>query len=275
MWDFTRGRCTTATSSPTPRVDRIYIPDMLFQVTDDGGRTLRPLGTRASTSTTTSIWVDPANADHMLVGNDGGLYRSWDARQDLELLRQPAAGAVLRCGVDNALPFYNIYGGCRTTIPWAAVADQVGSRDPQLRRLRDEGRRRLYVAHRSGRSQHHVRPIAARRAVALRPETSENVGINRSRRRASGVPLELGHAADRRPACAQATLHRGRNSSAARRSRRQVAQISPDLTRQIERNTLKMMGKVWGVDAVGQEHVDVELPNISAMSESPNKAGLL
>src|SRR6185436_5080747 len=59
-------------------VDRLYVPDVLFQVSDDGGRTLRPLGTRSMHVDNHIIWVDPVNTNHLLVGNDGGLYRSFD-----------------------------------------------------------------------------------------------------------------------------------------------------------------------------------------------------
>ena len=59
-------------------VDRVYVPDVIFQVSDDGGRSLRALGQRAMHVDNHIIWVDPNNTQHMLVGNDGGLYRSFD-----------------------------------------------------------------------------------------------------------------------------------------------------------------------------------------------------
>src|SRR3954465_10890138 len=55
-------------------VDRIYVPDVVFQVYDDGGKTLRSLGHRHMHVNNQVIWVDPANTNHVLVGNDGGLY---------------------------------------------------------------------------------------------------------------------------------------------------------------------------------------------------------
>src|SRR5262245_11439993 len=52
--------------------DRIYVPDVIFQVSDDGGKTLRPLGQRAMHVDNHIVWVDPHNRNHYLVGNDGG-----------------------------------------------------------------------------------------------------------------------------------------------------------------------------------------------------------
>src|SRR4029078_11103205 len=51
--------------------------------------------------------------------------------------------------------------------------------------------------------------------------------------------------------------------------------ISPDLTRQIDRNTLPIMGKVWGPDAVAKNASTALYGNISALAESPKKEGLL
>src|SRR5947208_573212 len=59
-------------------VDRIYIPDIIFQVSDDAGKTLRALGQRNMHVDNHIIWVNPKNTNHLLVGNDGGLYRSFD-----------------------------------------------------------------------------------------------------------------------------------------------------------------------------------------------------
>jgi hypothetical protein len=51
--------------------------------------------------------------------------------------------------------------------------------------------------------------------------------------------------------------------------------ISPDLTRQIDRNTLPVMGKVWGPDAVAKNTSTALYGNISAIAESPKKENLL
>jgi len=51
--------------------------------------------------------------------------------------------------------------------------------------------------------------------------------------------------------------------------------VSPDLTRQIDRNTLPVMDRVWGVDAVAKNASTSLYGNIVALSESPRKEGLL
>jgi hypothetical protein len=59
-------------------VDRIYVPNVILQVSDDGGRTLRPLGERSKHVGNHAIWIDPKNTDYYLVGCDGGVYESFD-----------------------------------------------------------------------------------------------------------------------------------------------------------------------------------------------------
>jgi len=51
--------------------------------------------------------------------------------------------------------------------------------------------------------------------------------------------------------------------------------VSPDLTRQIAGNKLKLMGKVWGVDAVGKNTSTSLYGTIVNVAESPIKEGLL
>ncbi|HJZ11141.1 MAG TPA: glycosyl hydrolase, partial [Acidobacteriota bacterium] len=51
--------------------------------------------------------------------------------------------------------------------------------------------------------------------------------------------------------------------------------VSPDLTRQIDRNKLEVMGRVWSVDSVAKNSSTSFYGNIVAMAESPLQAGLL
>ena len=51
--------------------------------------------------------------------------------------------------------------------------------------------------------------------------------------------------------------------------------ISPDLTRQTDRNTLPVMGRVWSPEAVAQHQSTATWGNISALSESRKREGLL
>ena len=51
--------------------------------------------------------------------------------------------------------------------------------------------------------------------------------------------------------------------------------ISPDLTRQTDRNTLPVMGRIWSPEAIAQHQSTATWGNISALSESRKREGLL
>ena len=92
-------------------VDRIYIPDVVFQVSDDGGRTKRALGERLKHVDNHAIWVDPNNTNYMLVGCDGGVYESHDRAANWHFKANLPIAQFYDVAVDNQFPFYNVYGG--------------------------------------------------------------------------------------------------------------------------------------------------------------------
>src|SRR5436305_15126023 len=51
--------------------------------------------------------------------------------------------------------------------------------------------------------------------------------------------------------------------------------LSPDLTRHINRNTLPVMGRVWGVDAVAKGASTSWYGNVVSLAESPLQEGLI
>src|SRR5262249_13097533 len=51
--------------------------------------------------------------------------------------------------------------------------------------------------------------------------------------------------------------------------------VSPDLTRQLDRNRMKMMDRVWSVDAVAKNASTSFYGNCVSLSESPKQEGLL
>jgi len=51
--------------------------------------------------------------------------------------------------------------------------------------------------------------------------------------------------------------------------------ISGDLTRQLDRNALPVMGKIWGPEAVAKNASTAFYGNLAQISESPKRAGLI
>jgi photosystem II stability/assembly factor-like uncharacterized protein len=258
-------------------VDRVYIPDVLFQVSDDAGKTLRPLGTRNMHVDNHIIWVDPDNTNHLLVGNDGGLYRSFDRGATWVFFENLPLAQYYDVDTDNAAPFYNVYGG---------LQDNYSLGGPS--RTRSEHgilNQDWFVTQDGDGFVSHVDPedpntvyAELQHGVIVRydKKTGERIGIQPQEEK-GGTPLRWNwdapfiispHQHTRLYFAAQ-FLYR----SDDRGSTWKV--ISPDLTRQLDRNTLPVMGKVWGPDAVAKNTSTALYGNISAIAESPKKEGLL
>jgi photosystem II stability/assembly factor-like uncharacterized protein len=58
--------------------DKLFITDTYFKVSYDGGKSFSNLGEINKHIDNHAIWVDPKDANHLLVGCDGGVYETYD-----------------------------------------------------------------------------------------------------------------------------------------------------------------------------------------------------
>lgn len=92
----------------------VYQMDVFLNVTRDGGKTFKVLGTgREKHSDNHALWIDPQNGNHLLAGTDGGLYESYDEGTTWRHFPNMPISQFYKLGLDNALPFYNIVGGAQ------------------------------------------------------------------------------------------------------------------------------------------------------------------
>ena len=80
-------------------------------VTEDGGSNWSRVGWEAKHVDEHALWIDPDNTKHMLTGNDGGMYETWDRGDNWAFMANLPVTQFYRVAVDNDEPFYNIYGG--------------------------------------------------------------------------------------------------------------------------------------------------------------------
>jgi photosystem II stability/assembly factor-like uncharacterized protein len=258
-------------------VDRVYIPNVIFQVSDDAGRTQRPLGERLKHVDNHTIWIDPNNTDYYLVGCDGGVYESFDRGANWNFKANLPVAQFYDVAVDTAVPFYNVYGGTQdnnslggpaktrntagiVNSDWIATnggdgfKSQVDPTDPNI----------IYAESQNGGLVRFDKRNGERVGIA----PIEGKGIE-SQRYNWDSPFIISPHSNTRLYFAGHKLYKTDNRGDDWKV------ISGDLSRGLDRNALPVMGKIWGPDAVGKNQSTALYGNASAVSESPKKAGLI
>ncbi len=91
--------------------DKIYLMDVRIQVSDNGGKSFQRLSERGKHSDNHAIIFRENDPNYLLIGSDGGLYESFDNAENWRFINNMAITQYYKVAVDDALPFYNIYGG--------------------------------------------------------------------------------------------------------------------------------------------------------------------
>lgn len=115
-------------------IRRVYVLGSQVHLSDDGGRTFRV--NRDMTPTYDigvhgdhhALWVDPEAPSHLLLGNDGGIYESWDRAVSWRKINNIPLTQFYAISLDMETP-YNIYGGAQDTHSWvgpSATRNQSG-----------------------------------------------------------------------------------------------------------------------------------------------------
>ena len=91
--------------------DRIYLADVRFQVSEDGGKTFTRLTEENKHSDNHALAFRTSDPDYLLAGSDGGVYESFDLAKNWRFMGNLPLTQYYKVAVDDAEPFYNIYGG--------------------------------------------------------------------------------------------------------------------------------------------------------------------
>lgn len=258
-------------------VDRVYVMNVFIMVSDDGGRTLRPLGERSKHVDNHVIWIDPANTSHYLVGCDGGVYESFDRAATWDFKSNLPITQFYDVTTDNAAPFYNVYGGAQdnfnvggpsrtrsasgivnsdwfVTLGGDGFRTQVDPEDPNT----------VYTE-----LQYGV-------IVRFDKRTGERMGIQPSEGRGEEAlrfnwdsPFIISPHAHTRLYFAADKLFRSDDRGDSWKV------ISGQLSRGLNRDLLPVFGKVQSVDAIARHASTDPYGNSSALAESPKKEGLI
>lgn len=108
-------------------VDLIYGMDIFMQVSRDGGKTFKNLGTKYKHVDEHVLWIDPSNTSHMLSGCDGGLYETHDAGATWAFHDNIPITEIYKVTVDKSKPFYYVYVGTQDNNSLGGPSQTVNS----------------------------------------------------------------------------------------------------------------------------------------------------
>ncbi|MCK5136944.1 MAG: hypothetical protein KAR19_14250 [Bacteroidales bacterium] len=89
----------------------LYLVDYNIQISDDHGKTFRRMTERKKHSDSHSINFRDDDPDYFLIGTDGGIYESFDLAENWRFVTNLPITQYYKLAVDDSEPFYYIYGG--------------------------------------------------------------------------------------------------------------------------------------------------------------------
>ncbi len=258
-------------------VDKVYAIDVVSKFTEDGGKTWKKLGITGKHVDDHVFWIDPDNTSHILAGCDGGLYETFDGGKNWRHFDNLPIVQFYRVYVDNQEPFYYVYGGTQdnssiggpsrnlssqgvTSCDWYTTVGGDGfwgMVDPQNPDI-------VYSEYQYGNLYRYDRKSGER--LYIRPQPGENELTYRWNWNAPFLISPHNH---KRLYIAANYVFRSDDMGQS------WEKISPDLTRNMDRNFKPCMGKYWPFDTPGKDVSTSLWGTIVAMDESPLVEGLI
>ena len=258
--------------------DVLFFMDTYAHWSEDGGKSCKRLGNeRYKHVDNHCMWINPDDTDHWLMGCDGGMYETWDAGENWAYKANLPITQFYKVSTDNETPFYYVYGGTQDnntlggpsrTLKRSGIDNsdwfitnggdgfeaQVDPTDPNT----------VYAQSQYGNLWRFDK--ASGEKISIKPREGKDDApyvwnwdapllISRHK------PTRLYFAADK--------LFKSEDRGNSWET------ISGDMTRDIDRNKLPIMGRVWGPEAINYHRSTSIYGNIVALDESPQKEGLL
>ena len=263
---------------PDPhRQGRIYAANVFLMVSDDEGRNWRRVSSEHRHVDDHALLFDADDPNYLLVGGDGGLYESFDRGSTWRFVPNLPITQFYRVEVDYAQPFYNVYGGTQDNGSLMAPSRTFTSHgirnsdwintlgaDGYQTRIDPAEPDIFYAMIQYGGLVRYDRLTGETLDIQPQPEPGEP-GLRWN----WDSPLVLSSHGRGRLYFAAQRIYRTDDHGNSWRP------VSEDLSRQIDRNQLEVMGRVWSVDAVWKNVFTSPYGSIVSLDESTLEEGLL
>ncbi|MFC1627515.1 WD40/YVTN/BNR-like repeat-containing protein [Gemmatimonadota bacterium] len=259
--------------------ERVYILGTSSSVSENGGASFRTLPTSPTYDIGVhadhhSLWIDPADTSHLILGGDAGIYISWDRGQTWQRFNNFAIGQFYSIGADMQEP-YRIYGGLQDNHSWMGPSrtrrftgiinddwDQIGFSDGMYAQPDPVDPRRVYLDSNGGN------------IFRIDPETGSSLGIK---------PVPPEGERYRFDWCAPIaisphdhnTIYLGGNRLFISDNGGDSWSMTEDLSRALDRDQLEIMGRLTDGETLSRHDGTNSYGEITTISESPITKGLL
>ena len=263
---------------PDPhRFDVVYHANVVLGRTEDGGKTFEGVGNRNKHVDNHAVAFHPTDKDFLLVGCDGGLYRSNDYAKTYDFTENLPLTQFYKVDVDYDWPVYHVVGGTqdnnsqygpsrtlsrngisnrdwRITIGGDGHDCAIDPKDPNV----------IYCESQQGYLRRFDRKTGESVDIRPQPEKGEiNLRFNWD------APIHISPHDHKRLYFGSRKLHRSDDRGD------NWTTVSDDLSRGLDRFKEPIMGRVWSIDATWDLLAMSQFGNITSISESPVQEGLI
>jgi photosystem II stability/assembly factor-like uncharacterized protein len=256
---------------------RIWLGGVNLYYSDDGGKTFNTRRVREVHSDFHAIWIDPNNSNDMLVGCDGGVYVSRDSGLAWDHLNVVPLGQIYEVGYDNQQP-YHVCGGFQDNAEWCGPSrtwflrgivnsdwTMVGGGDGFYVKPDPSDPETVYTESQDGGLIR--RNLRTNEARSIRPVPPSSTDPPYRFNWNSPLIISTHN---------HNTIYYGGNYVFKSTDRGDTwTRLGPDLTNNVDRNTLPILGKVPTKDTLSLNDGVEWWPSITAIAESPLNAEVL
>lgn len=261
--------------------ERVYLGGVSLGVSEDGGRTWwQRDGAQNIHVDHHALWIDPNDSEHLILGSDGGISSSFDRAQTWRHHNNLAVGQFYAIGVDMRDPYY-VCGGLQDNSSWCGPNESLNSYgvrnsdwydvsggDGFYNKIDPTNANIVYTESQGGNmSRYHV---DTGESVRIRPVSRGAVDDStREYRWNWSTPIHISHHDP-------ATVYVGANHVLRTRDRGVTwEEASPDLTRRVDRDTMRIMGELVTRETLSRNDGVSAYGTITVLGESPLDPQLL
>jgi photosystem II stability/assembly factor-like uncharacterized protein len=258
-------------------LDRVYQADVYLHYTVDGGKKFvkMPKGNRHVDHH--AVVFDPGDPNYLLVGNDGGIYESFDKGETWKYAANLPVTQFYKVSVDNDLPFYNVYGGSQdnnSVVGPSRTVNTTGIRNADWAFTQGGDGHQSFadpdnpdiVYTESQRGNLHRFDRRSGESVSIQPQPEKG---EPSERFNWDSPILISPHDSARLYFASQRVWRSDDRGDS------WTALSGDLSRGIDRLQQPVMGRQWSYDAPWDMYAMSYYGSITSLSESPLVEGLL